>query len=93
MDGAKFVKFARDCHIIDKKITTTDIDIIFNKVKEKGERKINFEQFQKALPLLAKLSFPKLNNIEADVALTNKIIGSEVRCSTAFNTIYLFNHR
>jgi hypothetical protein len=36
-----------------KQITSTDVDLIFNKVKTKSERKINFRQFQQALCLLA----------------------------------------
>ncbi len=33
MDNAKFAKFARDTKILDKKLTATDVDIIFSKVK------------------------------------------------------------
>jgi p25-alpha len=49
MDGKTFAKLAKDCKIIDKKLTATDIDLIFAKAKKKTERKINFEEFQKAL--------------------------------------------
>ena len=37
MDGAKLAKLARDCKILDKKLTSTDVDIIFSKVKGKTE--------------------------------------------------------
>ena len=37
MDGSKFAKFARDTKILDKNLTTTDVDIIFSKVKAKTE--------------------------------------------------------
>ena len=33
MDNSKFAKFARDLKLLDKKLTATDIDIMFNKVK------------------------------------------------------------
>ena len=33
MDNAKFSKLCRDTKILDKKLTTTDVDIIFSKVK------------------------------------------------------------
>lgn len=33
MDGAKFSKFCRDTKILDKKLTSTDADIIFAQVK------------------------------------------------------------
>ncbi|KAJ3407993.1 hypothetical protein HDV05_005211 [Chytridiales sp. JEL 0842] len=66
MDGAKFAKFARDTGIIDnKKITTTDIDIIFNKVKPKGARKIDFSAFTAALQMLAEMKYPKKEPQEA----------------------------
>jgi hypothetical protein len=43
MDGKTFAKFAKDCGILDKKLTTTDIDLTFAKVKAKDARKINFD--------------------------------------------------
>ena len=33
MDGAKFAKMCRDCKLLDKKLTATDVDIIFTKAK------------------------------------------------------------
>ena len=33
MDNAKFAKFFRDTKLLDKKVTATDVDIVFNKVK------------------------------------------------------------
>ncbi|KAJ1552692.1 hypothetical protein HK096_010776 [Nowakowskiella sp. JEL0078] len=59
MDGAKFAKFARDTKIVDgKKITITDIDIIFNKVKAKSSRRIDWNEFQNALYLIAEKKYP-----------------------------------
>ena len=37
IDGAKFVKIFRDLGLLDKQLTTTDVDIIFTKVKAKTE--------------------------------------------------------
>ena len=37
MDGSKFAKLFRDLKILDKNFTTTDVDIIFSKVKAKTE--------------------------------------------------------
>ena len=45
MDGKTFAKFAKDCKLLDKKVSTTDVDLTFAKVKTKSERKINFSQF------------------------------------------------
>ena len=33
MDGKTFAKLAKDCKILDKKLTATDIDLIFAKAK------------------------------------------------------------
>ena len=53
MDGKIFAKMAKDCKILDKNLTTTDIDIIFAKVKDKAARKINFSQFQAGIEACA----------------------------------------
>lgn len=49
MEGKSFAKVAKDCKLIDKKLTATDVDLIFAKIKDKSERRITFEQFQKGL--------------------------------------------
>ncbi|KAJ3192112.1 hypothetical protein HK101_007038 [Irineochytrium annulatum] len=60
LDGAKFAKFARDTGIIDgRKITATDIDIIFNKVKAKGNRRIEWPQFLEAIYMIADKRYPE----------------------------------
>lgn len=41
MEGKTLAKLAKDTKILDKKLTATDIDLIFAKVKTKGARKIN----------------------------------------------------
>ena len=59
IDNFKFSKLCKDCGIIDKKVTTTDVDIIFNKAKKnKTDRKLDFEQFKVALKLLAQVKYP-----------------------------------
>ena len=49
MDGKQFMKLAKDCKLLDKKLTATDIDLIFSKVKDKGACKITYAQFEKAV--------------------------------------------
>ncbi|MGH0128818.1 UNVERIFIED_CONTAM: hypothetical protein FKN15_036364 [Acipenser sinensis] len=50
MTGKNFVKLCKDCRVIDgKNITSTDMDIVFTKVKSKSARVMNFEQFKQAL--------------------------------------------
>lgn len=54
MNGRTFVKIFTDAKMIDKHLTSTGLDIIFNKVKTKGKLKINFEQFVEGVKLAAK---------------------------------------
>jgi len=37
---------AKDTGILDKKLTSTDVDLAFAKVVPKGARKINYAQFE-----------------------------------------------
>lgn len=46
MDGKVFNKFAKDCKVICKAVTSTDVDLAFAKCKDKAARKINFAQFE-----------------------------------------------
>ncbi|CEM02660.1 unnamed protein product [Vitrella brassicaformis CCMP3155] len=70
LDGRQFVKLCKvrpraDCRIIDSKCTSTDVDLIFAKVKQKAARKINLFEFEQALELLAekkKISVSDLKN-------------------------------
>jgi len=43
MDGKSFAKFTKDCKIIDKKFSATDVDLLFAKVKKGSERRITFD--------------------------------------------------
>ena len=53
MEGKAFAKLAKDCGILDKKLTATDIDLIFAKIKDKTARKINLAQFKNGVKLCA----------------------------------------
>jgi len=55
MDNSHFSKMLKECKIIDgKTFTTTDADLLFNKVKAKGERKLTFAAFRDgAIPEIA----------------------------------------
>ena len=46
MDGKTFAKLTKDCGLLDKKLTTTDVDLTFAKIKDKAARKITFDQFK-----------------------------------------------
>ena len=54
MDNSHFSKMCKECKIIDKSWTSTDCDLLFNKIKSKGARKITFSQFRDlAIPDIA----------------------------------------
>lgn len=55
MDGKGFKKLCQDCDLIDKKLDTTVVDLIFadNRVKPRGTNRIDFYQFEIALELVA----------------------------------------
>lgn len=40
MNGRTFVKIFKDSKLIDSKLSTTSLDIIFSKIKTKGKLKI-----------------------------------------------------
>eukprot|EP01066_Platyproteum_vivax_P012351 Platyproteum_vivax@DN5614_c0_g1_i1.p1 len=65
MDGRTFVKILKDNKIIDSKFTSTDADLIFAKVKAKGERKISFPQFTAAIAAVAERKKLPVEDIEA----------------------------
>ncbi len=82
MDGRQFAKLCKDAGLLDKKLTATDVDLIFAKVKDKSARKISYSQFENALgqfatkkgvqkddvaKALLKCGGPKLQGTKADL--------------------------
>ncbi|KAK2500476.1 hypothetical protein MC885_016385 [Smutsia gigantea] len=58
MNNKNFSKLCKDCGIMDgKMVTSTDVDIVFSKVKAKNARTITFQQFQEAMKELGKKLF------------------------------------
>ena len=47
MDNREFAKLCKDCKLVDKKVTLTDVDLAFAKAKTPGaaHRKITYPQF------------------------------------------------
>ena len=67
MEGKSFVKLAKDCNLLDKTLTTTDIDIIFAKVKSKGARKITWDQFLRALEEIGQKKGKSVDDISQQI--------------------------
>jgi Ca2+-binding EF-hand superfamily protein len=53
MDSREFNKLCKDCGLIGKGFVVNQVDTTFTKVKERGTRDITYEQFEKALNLIA----------------------------------------
>ncbi|XP_018428212.1 PREDICTED: tubulin polymerization-promoting protein-like, partial [Nanorana parkeri] len=74
MNGKNWSKLCKDCQIIDgKTVTTTDIDIIFTKVKAKSCRTITYHQFNDALEELALKRFKDHEKAEA-ISMMHKLV-------------------
>ncbi|XP_059954226.1 tubulin polymerization-promoting protein family member 2 [Mesoplodon densirostris] len=58
MNSKNFSKLCKDCGIMDdQRVTSTDVDIVFIKVKAKNARTITFQQFQEAMKELGQKQF------------------------------------
>ncbi|XP_051567080.1 tubulin polymerization-promoting protein family member 3-like isoform X2 [Myxocyprinus asiaticus] len=78
MNGKNWAKLCKDCKVIDSKnITSTDVDIVFTKVKSKTSRVITYEEFQKALEELAPKRFKGQSKEEALQSIYQLIEGKE----------------
>ncbi len=65
MDGRTFAKLTKDTKLQDKKLTSTDVDLIFAKVK--GIRTLTFDQFKKALEEVAKKKGVSFEAIQSQI--------------------------
>eukprot|EP00397_Hematodinium_sp_SG-2012_P027248 GEMP01028616.1.p1 GENE.GEMP01028616.1~~GEMP01028616.1.p1 ORF type:complete len:358 (+),score=71.90 GEMP01028616.1:220-1293(+) len=68
MDGRTYVKVFKELKLIDSKLTVTDLDLIFTKVKPKGGRKINFPIFLDSLYHVAAKKRVKVEALTAILA-------------------------
>jgi len=53
LDSAKFAKLCKETKLIGKKLSTTDVDIIFTKACPKGVKRLSYAGFQDALGMVA----------------------------------------
>ncbi|NXA55859.1 TPPP2 protein, partial [Nothocercus julius] len=78
MTGKNFSKMCKECGVMDgKAVTSTDVDIVFNKVKTKGARTITFAQFQQAMKELCGKRFKGKAPEEALEAVYGLVEGKE----------------
>lgn len=79
MDGRSFVKLFKDMKMVDSKLSTNDLDLIFAKVKAKGSRKINCTNFRSSLQHIAE---KKKVSIDAIAAKLSKSDGPQFNSGT-----------
>ncbi|XP_075069006.1 tubulin polymerization-promoting protein family member 2-like isoform X2 [Mixophyes fleayi] len=77
MTGKNFSKLCKDCKIIESGCTSTDVDIVFTKVKNKESHVMSYDQFQKALQLLSVKRFPRMPADEAFADIKKLVEGKE----------------
>ncbi|ACO68100.1 predicted protein, partial [Micromonas commoda] len=53
MESRGFIKMLRDCNVLNKRFNDAAADIIFTKVKDRGERFIDIHDFALALHFVA----------------------------------------
>lgn len=71
MDGKTFAKLTKDCGVVDKKVTATDVDLAFAKVKTSSSvRTISYDQFQKALQIFADKKGCSIGDLENKICQT-----------------------
>uniref|UniRef100_A0A3Q4AI74 Tubulin polymerization-promoting protein family member 3 n=1 Tax=Mola mola TaxID=94237 RepID=A0A3Q4AI74_MOLML len=78
LNGKNWAKLCKDCKIVDgKNVSSTDVDIVFSKVKQKTSRIITYEEFQRALEELAPKRFKGQSKEEALQSIFRLVEGKE----------------
>lgn len=70
MDSFHFSKLCKECSLVDDKLNTIEVDIIFSKCKPKGGRRLTFAQFLTALSLVADKKGSTLEHVATMVLAT-----------------------
>lgn len=53
MDGRGFARLCRDCRLLDSRFTALDADLLFTKVLPKGQRRLDIENFEATVIIIA----------------------------------------
>lgn len=72
MDGKSFQKLCFDLGLIDKTLPASTVDLIFAKVAEKGRRRIDFQQFQAALEMLAEKKGSSIDDLREKLLMLDR---------------------
>ncbi|XP_034991844.1 tubulin polymerization-promoting protein family member 2-like [Zootoca vivipara] len=80
--GKNFSKMLKECGVMDGRfVTSTDVDIVFNKVKTKGARNMNYIEFQQAIKELSGKRF-QAKSPEAALLATYQLMEGKEPAST-----------
>ncbi|XP_072860594.2 tubulin polymerization-promoting protein family member 2 isoform X2 [Pogona vitticeps] len=78
MTSKNFSKMMKECGVMDGKlVTSTDVDILFSKVKTKGARNITYPEFLEALKELSVKRFKGKSPEEALQATHQLLVGKD----------------
>jgi hypothetical protein len=67
MANKDFAKLNKDCGLTDKKYTTTDVDLVFTKVKDKTAKVITYDQFKEAVKQIAAKKGTDFETVSAQI--------------------------
>jgi len=82
LDNVKWFKCVSEMGLIDNKtVTRADADLIFTKVKAKGERRINLQGFRDALVMVARKKGGKAEGEGDDVEELGKMLAGKLTIS------------
>ncbi|CAG9465979.1 unnamed protein product [Pedinophyceae sp. YPF-701] len=90
MDARGFAHVCKDSKLVGSGLRLGDIDIIHSKVREKGERRISFEQFVYALGLVAEARKEPIDTVVARVARAG---GPQAHGTTEADTVRLHDDK
>jgi hypothetical protein len=82
LDNVKWFKCVSELDLVDgRSLSRPDVDLIFTKVKAKGERRINFQGFRAALVMVARKKHGLGEGEGDEVENLTKLLGSKLTIS------------
>jgi len=80
MDGNMFAKMSKECNLIGKTCSKTDVDLVFAKAKPKTGRKLDWNCFKHALVYLSERRFAKTWKEKGPQAALDKVYEAICSC-------------
>lgn len=74
MSGKVWAKLCKDCHLIDKNLSSAIVDLVFNQIKPKGGRTITFKVFCEGLDKLGSYKYQAEFKSGGAAATTPKLV-------------------